>query len=143
MHTYACPAPAHRSISNAAFTSRAGNKSCHYRERLGLGGQSFQCLSPRSPRKKSPQVTRSCSPSLDPTRARHFLKPLRNSCFNQAAAGISISTRFVFSSERKHECETRTPLGDQTTALPDCLGLLVGWRVFSEAPSGSQVQLPE
>lgn len=133
-----------------------GNQSCHSNERPRQGHLPIRprraaafwvscwtrLMDPEAP-EEVPSATRSCSPPLDPTMARRFLKLLRNSCFSQAAAGISISTRFVFSSERKRECETVTPLSDQTTALPNCLGLLVGWRMFSEAPFGSQVQLPE
>lgn len=133
-----------------------GNQSCHDNEQPGQGllparpegaatfwvSSWMRPMDPEAPEAVLSE-TRSCSPPLDPTMARRFLKLLCNSCFSQAAAGISISTCFVFSLERKHECETVTPLSDQTTALPDCLGLLVGWRMYSEAPSGSQVQLPE
>lgn len=88
---------------------------------------------------RSPPSDKKLQPLTGPMMARRSL----NLLCNNLLGFLSISTCSVFSSERKHECETTTPCSNQTTALPTCLGLRVGEGMFSKLSSMSQLWLPE
>lgn len=151
--THPSPAPAHRSISNVALRPCQGTKA--------VTTMSHQVRGFSQPDRRVPQLL---SHPLDVSNGSRGRRPLRsppsdkklqpltgpmmarrslNLLCNNLLGFLSISTCSVFSSERKHECETTTPCSNQTTALPTCLGLRVGEGMFSKLSSMSQLWLPE